>query len=63
MTILRLTSDMRHPIPVTAQNHSMALLLGHEEALVTSGGVSLALGLALATNMSWHLQGRYSMLL
>ena len=50
-------------IAVSAHNNSMALLLDHEEALVTSGGVSLALGLALATNMSWHLQGRYSMLL
>ena len=40
----------------TSHNHSMELLEVHEDALATSSAVSLALGLALATNMSWHLQ-------
>ena len=40
----------------TSHNHSMELLEVHEDALATSGAVSLALGLALAANMSWHLR-------
>ena len=34
----------------------MELLEVHEDALATSSAVSLALGLALAANMSWHLR-------
>ena len=40
----------------TSHNHSMELLEVHEDALATSSAVSLALGLALAANMSWHLR-------